>query len=482
MDQTVEAAVDRVTSLQCEGQTVEVKAARGGTPKLYETLSSFANQTEGGIILCGIDEGKGFAPVGVFDAQKVQRDIVEQCKEMTPELRPTFALAERDGAVIVGAIIEGLPMGRRPAYRTTAGITKGSYIRAGDQDIHMSPQELYEIEAFKNGTRSDRTIPEGSSADLLDNSKTAAFVSAAQKNRMRLSERSQEEVLALTGAVVGGKPTLAGIMTLGDYPQQEYPNLCLTAIAVAGPSISQDEVGNRFLDNKTMDGTIDEIVEDTMAFVARNTKTRSVIMGAIRKDVPQYPERAIREIVTNSLMHRDYGPYNNGTPTRLTIYSDRIECSNPGGIYGGQSVEELGVSNMQTRNPTLVSILEIQGVAENRHSGIPVIRDECERAGLLPPVFEDRRGEFRVTVYGDASTREREGEGEPLSEEAVIAFCRIPRSREEVAEHFDTSKAYVASYYLNPMADRGLLLRTLPDKPRSKNQRYVATRRGQQPG
>ena len=44
MDQTVEAAVDRVTSLQCEGQTVEVKAARGGTPKLYETLSSFANQ------------------------------------------------------------------------------------------------------------------------------------------------------------------------------------------------------------------------------------------------------------------------------------------------------------------------------------------------------------------------------------------------------------------------------------------------------
>ncbi len=221
MDQTVEAAVDRVTSLQCEGQTVEVKAARGGTPKLYETLSSFANQTEGGIILCGIDEGKGFAPVGVFDAQKVQRDIVEQCKEMTPELRPTFALAERDGAVIVGAIIEGLPMGRRPAYRTTAGITKGSYIRAGDQDIHMSPQELYEIEAFKNGTRSDRMIPEGSSADLLDNSKTAAFVSAAQKNRMRLSERSQEEVLALTGAVVGGKPTLAGIMTLGDYPQQE---------------------------------------------------------------------------------------------------------------------------------------------------------------------------------------------------------------------------------------------------------------------
>ena len=168
MDQTVEAAVDRVTSLQCEGQTVEVKAARGGTPKLYETLSSFANQTEGGIILCGIDEGKGFAPVGVFDAQKVQRDIVEQCKEMTPELRPTFALAERDGAVIVGAIIEGLPMGRRPAYRTTAGITKGSYIRAGDQDIHMSPQELYEIEAFKNGTRSDRMIPEGSSADLLE--------------------------------------------------------------------------------------------------------------------------------------------------------------------------------------------------------------------------------------------------------------------------------------------------------------------------
>lgn len=159
MDQTVEAAVDRVTSLQCEGQTVEVKAARGGTPKLYETLELRQPNRRRNHPLRD-RRGKGFAPVGVFDAQKVQRDIVEQCKEMTPELRPTFALAERDGAVIVGAIIEGLPMGRRPAYRTTAGITKGSYIRAGDQDIHMSPQELYEIEAFKNGTRSDRMIPE----------------------------------------------------------------------------------------------------------------------------------------------------------------------------------------------------------------------------------------------------------------------------------------------------------------------------------
>lgn len=476
MEHTVESAIDRVMSLRCEEQTIEVKAAHQGSPKLYETLSSFSNQPDGGIILCGIDESAGFVPVGVFDPHRLQQEIVNQCKEMTPELHPVFSVTTRDGYTIVGAVIPGLPIGHRPAYRTTSGITKGSYVRSGDQDIRMNAQDLYEIDSFKNGVHLDHTVPEGSDASLLDSAKVASFVAAAQKNRARLATRKQEKVLDLIGATVKGRPTLAGIMTLGDYPQQTYPNLCLTAIAVAGTRITQGGQGNRFLDNRTMDGTIDEIVEETMAFVARNTKTRSIVTGTVRKDVPQYPEQAIREIVTNSLMHRDYGPFSDGTPTRLVIYSNRIECSNPGGLYGGQSVEDLGNADTPTRNPTLVSILEIQGIAENRHSGIPVIRDECQKAGLLPPLFEDRRGQFRVTIYGDpVEPEEKSGVG--LSEEAVIAFCRVPRSREEVASFFDANKSYVASYYLNPLVDRGLLLRTLPEKPRSKNQRYVAAHR-----
>jgi ATP-dependent DNA helicase RecG len=217
-----------------------------------------------------------------------------------------------------------------------------------------------------------------------------------------------------------------------------------------------------------------------MAFVRRNTRTKVVVEGGRRRDIPEYPENAVREVVTNSLMHRDYGPYSDGTPCRLSIYSDRLECWNPGGIYGGQSVDDLGHENMPTRNPTLVSLLEIMRVAENRHSGIPVIRDEMRRAGLRQPVFVDSRDTFTVRLYNlpEGPSEPADGMG-ALSKDALIAFCDVPRSRQEVADHFGVNVSYVAHAYLNPLAEEGELVRTLPDRPRSKNQRFVARRRRQ---
>ena len=65
--------VQKIRRDQCESQTIEVKAASQGTPKrLYDTLSSFSNQDEGGIIIFGLDEKNGYEVVGVHDAQVLQ--------------------------------------------------------------------------------------------------------------------------------------------------------------------------------------------------------------------------------------------------------------------------------------------------------------------------------------------------------------------------------------------------------------------------
>lgn len=478
----VEAVIEDVLAKRCEQQTVEVKSAHEGSPKVYDTLSSFSNQQDGGVIVFGIDERDNYRVVGVFDAQQLQKDIVEQGKEMTPEVRPAFDVCERDGAIIVVAHIASTPMSHRPVYRTTAGMTKGSYVRSGDQDLHMTPTELYEITAFKDGLRNDIDVPAVSDRSMLEADKVDSFVLRAKDDRPHMARRSVSEVLELTGATRGGTPTLAGLMALSDYPQQALPNLCVTAVAVAGTSMGQDESGSRFIDNKRLEGPIDEMIESTMAFVRRNTKTKVVVIDGKRRDIPEYPENAVREVVTNALMHRDYGPYNNGTPTRLVIYSNRLECWNPGGIYGGLSVDDLGYTNIQTRNPTLVSILEIQGVAENRHSGIPVIRDEMRRAGLRPPVFIDRGGTFTVRLFNEPEAVQQghgasEGQGaRKIEKSELLDFCSIPRSRAEIAEHFGAQVGYISHSYLNPMVRDGALVMTLPEKPRSKFQRFVAGR------
>ena len=70
----LEKLVVKIQRLQCEMQTIELKAAKKGCPtRLYDTLSSFSNQDEGGIIVFGLDEGEEFAAVGVYDAQDLQK-------------------------------------------------------------------------------------------------------------------------------------------------------------------------------------------------------------------------------------------------------------------------------------------------------------------------------------------------------------------------------------------------------------------------
>ena len=473
--------IDAIRRRQCEEQIVEVKAAKYGTPKVYDTLSSFSNQADGGTIVFGLDERDGFSVTGVYDPQALQKSIAEQAKEIEPPLSPVFEVADIEGHVIVACHVPGLPMGRRPAYRRTSGITKGSFVRVGDRDLHMGAPELYEIESFKDGVRDDIDVSPVAEAGMLSPDLVNEFVLLAKDERPHLAHRSNQELLSLVGAERKGIPTLSGMLVLSDYPQQVYPNLCVTAVAVAGTFLSQDDDGARFLDNKRFEGPIRQMVEDALAFVRRNSRTRTVVRDGRRMDIPEYPENAVREVIANSLMHRDYGPYNNGTPTRLVLYADRLECWNPGGVYGGQSIEDLGYVNVQTRNPTLVSMLEIQGVAENRHSGIPVIRDEMRRAGLRPPVFMDERGSFTVRLFNEPEPVIA-GSVKPivaLTADAICDFCAVPRSRKEVGDHFGVGSSYASTQYLMPLVRDGRLMMTIPEKPRSKNQRFVTVHRRQ---
>lgn len=86
-----------------------------------------------------------------------------------------------------------------------------------------------------------------------------------------------------------------------------YPNLCITAVVVPGTKAKTGLEGGRFLDNQRFEGTIDRMLEDATAFVRRNSGTMTVIRDGVRTDIPEYPETAVREILTNALMHHDYG-------------------------------------------------------------------------------------------------------------------------------------------------------------------------------
>ena len=182
----------------------------------------------------------------------------------------------------------------------------------------------------------------------------------------------------------------------------------------------------------------------------------------------------MREALLNALVHRDYSIHTETRPIQLDMYEDRLEIINPGGLYGRLTVNQLGHTQPDTRNPILVTALETLGKTENRYSGIPTIRLTMAEHALPEPVFENSTSEFKVILYHQPLTSANGRQAASVIEKELLAFCRIPRTRAEIVAHLDIgSGQYALRRYLEPLVQAGTIRMTLPDKPRSRKQQFV---------
>ena len=459
---------------KCEKQHIELKKALGGTPtKLYDTLSSFSNQIGGGIIVFGIDEDSGYKVVGVYDAQDLQKKVVEQSLQMEPVVRPLFTVAIVEDKVVVSAEISECDIYDKPCFYKGAGRLRGSYIRVGDSDQPMTEYEIYSYEAFKRRIHDELRTVDRATMSYLKKDNITEYLLKIRRQKMNLANLDDQRILETQGIRQDGLPTLAGLMLLGEYPQEFFPQLSVTAMVVQGKEIGElGDDGERFVDNKRIEGTISQMLESTLAFVRRNMKVKTIVTEeGTRADKPEYPIKAVREIILNALIHRDYSVHTERSPIRLIMYEDRLELENPGGLYGRITVDDLGKAAADTRNPYLAGALEIMIDTENRFSGIPTVIAELKKANMPSPVFIDRRGVFKVIFYKKTTAQ---GENSDLEQE-ILDYCRTPRTREELADRFGfEAPSYFIKTYLYPLIDAGMIKMTLPDKPKSKYQKYYS--------
>ena len=472
----------QIQDRQCEEQTIEVKSARGGCPeKLYDTLSSFSNQDSGGILVFGLDEKANFAKVGVYDAQDLQRRVMEYGEQMTPVVRPVFTVYEEAGKVFVSAEIPPVDITERPCFKTAKGRMLGSYIRVGDADKPMTEYEVYSYEAFRKKYRDDiRPVAQVGVQDL-DQDRLAQYVLRRKQDRPHFATLELSQLYDLIGVTKNEDVTLAAVLLFSPYPQAYFPQLSIIATHVPGTEMGLlDEQGQRFIDSKRLEGTLPEMLEQAVGFVRNNMQVSTRIDPATgrRMDRPEYPLDAVRETILNALVHRDYSIHTEGMPIQLTMYSDRLEVANPGGLYGRLTVDQLGKVQPDTRNPVLVTAMESLGQTENRYSGIPRIQHAMAELGLPAPVFVNTRSNFSVTLRNkpDAATQKASGPASDVPAEdpkGLLAFCRQPRSRAEIIAYLGIPSAqYALRRYLDPLVEAGAIRLSLPDKPRSPRQTY----------
>lgn len=390
----------QVQNIHAETQTLELKSAAKGCPtRLYDTLSSFSNQDEGGTLLFGVDEQSGFAETGVYDAQDLIKHVTEQCNQMTPVIRPVFTTLAIDNKVFVSAEIPGVDVSDRPCFYTGKGRLKGSYIRVGDADEPMTEYEVYSYEAFRRKYQDDVRTVERASLEVLDKVLLDEYLIKIKKERPNLAMLDNRQIYELMSVTKEEIPTLAAVMLFGFYPQAYFPQLCILASSVPGTEVGQlGTEGERFLDSQRIQGTLTQMLAEAMTFIHKNTRTKIIIDPETgkRSDRSDYPEAAVREAVLNALVHRDYSIHTEGMPIQLLVFEDRLEVRSPGGLYGRLRVDQLGKVQPDTRNPVLAVAMEALGETENRYSGIPTMRRELKQAGMQPPEFRNERGTFVV--------------------------------------------------------------------------------------
>ncbi len=213
-----------------------------------------------------------------------------------------------------------------------------------------------------------------------------------------------------------------------------------------------------------------------MAFCRRNMKVRTIIdpVTGARNDRTEYPIEAIREAVLNAVIHRDYSIYTEGTPVQIDFFTDRLEIHSPAACMAYDR-RAAGYCQTGPPQPALAVMAEELTSAENRYSGIPTIRRAMAEYGLPEPVFENRRNEFVVILYNQSLTAaeiifQQSGKN---TEPDLLAFCKTPRSRQEIANYLGVKTVFYAmGHYVQPLLQSGQLAMTIPESPKSRKQKF----------
>jgi ATP-dependent DNA helicase RecG len=390
---------------QSELDDVDVKSARGGTPqRVYEPLSAFANRVGGGVMLFGLNEQQNFEVVGVGNAHRLQEEIANlAASEMDPPLRPEFTVEQIEDKTIVAIEVSEVSADLKPCHYKPAGLQKGSYIRVGNTNRQMTEYEIFGYLSSRQQATDDEQVVPGATRSDLNQAKLQSYVAQLKRTRPQANYLSEPlpEILKQLRIVreVDGKlrPTLAGLLMFGKYPQAFDPQLVITFVQYYGTT--EEELtprGARFLDNRKFEGTIPEMVEGALNHVLASIRKSNLIEGLLRREIPEYPNEALREAIVNAVAHRDYSHYVRGSYIQIRLFADRLEVQSPGGLYGNVTEETLE-EEQSTRNRVLMRLMEDSHLVENRGSGIHAMLGAMRRANLEPPRFRDKRASFWVT-------------------------------------------------------------------------------------
>ena len=371
-----------------ESKTVEFKESFDN--KTIETAVAFAN-TRGGHIFIGVsDQG---AKKGVQIGKETLIGWTNQISQGTqPRIIPEVASSEIEDKIIAVIQIKEFPI--KPVS------TRGRcYRRVGNSNRLMTPQDIAEMHLHSTGTSWDKTPAPDATMSDIDHEKIKRYIRMSRdEGRRDVGDREEAlEILKKLELVKEGKLTWAALLLF----RKDTKYLRSQGLVHCGRFKEETIV----IDNRMIEGTIVEQIDEAMDFIRKNISVKFVMTGKPQRDeVWDYPLEAIRESIINAVCHRDYTMPSN---TELRIYDDRLTIWSPGGLPLGITMEDLLKPHGSVlRNKGIGAVLYDMGLIEQWGSGIGKMQKLCSLAGIPAPHFEEYQSGFLVEFRQDIYTEE----------------------------------------------------------------------------
>lgn len=427
-----------------------------------QEVIAFLNYKEGGAIYVGIN--KSGQPVEIDDIDQVQLQIKDRIKNnIQPSTLGLFDVVVEtiDNIDVIKVTISSGT--EKPYYLRKKGRTpEGCYIRVGSSKERMTERMIDDMYS----KRIKNTLKEIDSPrqELTFNQLKIYY----EEHNLKLNENFLQNLDLLTSE---------GKYNYNAFLLADENNVSIKLVKYLGNNklelLENLEFGNRCLITATQ-----RILE--RLDVENTTYAKIEYFG--RKEQEKIDSRALKEAVINAIVHNDYSY---GNSPIIELYSDRIEITSAGGLPQELSQEEFLEGVTAPRNKELIRVFKDVELIENIGSGVLRILDAYDKScfkfmeHFLRVSFKYKENPFE---YDDIVKTESSKLGSKkssklaVSEKQILELCKAEKSLKEIVQYFGYSDVYkFKNNYINQLLEQGKLQMTMPDKPKSRNQKYISS-------
>ena len=360
-----------------ESHIVEFKSSFG--KEVIETIVAFTN-ANGGKVLIGVDDNAGI--IGVEITKESIQNYINTIKQNTqPNILVDIDEIEIEDKTILVIDIKEYPL-KPVAY-------KHRYYKRIKNSNHLMSLDEISNEHLKtiNGSW-DFYIDERHDFSDISFENIEKFITRVEKNLGKTFSDDPMTILRKYELLKEDKLTFGAYLL---FTSNESP---ITAFQIGR---LKDAI--TIIDNIDINTNLLDQVELALEGIKKHLMTEFIITGEAQRTVRyDYPLEAIREIVINMIVHRDYRDSGNSI---IKIFDDRIEFFNPGKLYDDITIEKLQSGNYSSRarNRAIARAFKEAGIIERYGSGIQRIKDECRVHGIKEPIFEEFVHGVRVILY-----------------------------------------------------------------------------------